>query len=73
MLYYLFNYLNQHNVPGAGVFNYVTFRAAAAVIIALIVSVWFGNKLAINLIIEVPEKIIVSKARVGEFKAWFTD
>ena len=37
------------------------------------VSVWFGNKLAINLIIEVPEKIIVSKARVGEFKAWFTD
>ena len=43
MLYYLFNYLNQHNVPGAGVFNYVTFRAAAAIIIALIVSVWFGN------------------------------
>jgi len=37
------------------------------------VSVWFGNKLAINLIIEVPEKIIVSKARVGEFKTWFTD
>ena len=37
------------------------------------VSVWFGNKLAINLNVEVPEKIIVSKARVGEFKAWFTD
>ena len=43
MLYYLFNYLNQHDFPGAGVFNYVTFRAAAAIIIALIVSVWFGN------------------------------
>ena len=43
MLYYLFNYLHQHNFPGAGVFNYVTFRAAAAIIIALIVSVWFGN------------------------------
>jgi two-component system LytT family response regulator len=37
------------------------------------VSVWFGNKLAINLNVEVPEKIIVSKAKVGEFKAWFTD
>ena len=37
------------------------------------VSVWFGNKLAINLNVEVPEKIIVSKARVGEFKTWFTD
>lgn len=35
------------------------------------VSVWFGNKLAINLVVETPEKIIVSKARVAEFKAWF--
>jgi len=43
MLYYLFNYLQKCNVPGAGVFNYVTFRAAAAVILALIISVWFGN------------------------------
>ena len=43
MLYYLFNYLNQCNVPGAGVFNYVTFRAAAAIILSLIVAVWFGN------------------------------
>lgn len=43
MLYYLFNYLNQHNFPGAGMFNYVTFRAAVAIILALVVSVWFGN------------------------------
>ena len=43
MLYYLFNYLDQQDFPGAGVFNYVTFRAAMAIIIALIVSVWFGN------------------------------
>jgi len=43
MLYYLFNYLDQHNFPGAGVFNYVTFRAAVAVILALVISVWFGN------------------------------
>ena len=43
MLYYLFNYLDQHNFPGAGVFNYVTFRAAVAIILALIISVWFGN------------------------------
>lgn len=37
------------------------------------VSVWFGNKLAINLIMETPEKIIVSKARVAEFKHWFSN
>ena len=36
-------------------------------------SVWFGNKLSINLSVPVPEKIIVSKARVGEFKTWFAE
>ena len=43
MLYYLFHYLDKINFPGAGVFTYVTFRAAFAIILALIVSVWFGN------------------------------
>ena len=36
------------------------------------ISVWFGSKLSINLIVPIPEKIIVSKARVPEFKAWYT-
>jgi len=36
------------------------------------ISVWFGSKLSINLYVEVPEKIIVSKARVAEFKDWYT-
>jgi two-component system LytT family response regulator len=35
------------------------------------ISIWFGNKIAINLNVDVPEKIIVSKARVSEFKNWF--
>ena len=35
-------------------------------------SIWFGSKLLINLNVLVPEKIIVSKARVAEFKAWYT-
>ena len=44
MLYYLFEYLQKsQNFPGAGVFNYVTFRAVTAAIIALIVSIWFGK------------------------------
>ena len=43
MLYYLFSYLDQRNFPGAGVFNYVTFRAAAAIILSLIIAVWFGH------------------------------
>ena len=35
------------------------------------ISIWFGNKLSINLCLEVPERIIVSKAKVSEFKTWF--
>jgi len=34
------------------------------------ISIWFGSKLCINLTVEVPEKIIVSKAKVSEFKQW---
>ncbi|HZK68899.1 MAG TPA: LytTR family DNA-binding domain-containing protein [Paludibacter sp.] len=36
------------------------------------ISIWFGSKLSINMTVPVPEKIIVSKARVAEFKAWYT-
>lgn len=34
------------------------------------ISVWFGSRLAVNLNIETPERIVVSKARVPEFKRW---
>ncbi len=34
-------------------------------------SIWFGSKLSVNLKVPVPERILVSKARVGEFKRWF--
>lgn len=34
------------------------------------VSVWFGSRLSVNLKVEIPEKIIVPKARVPEFKLW---
>lgn len=36
------------------------------------ISFWFGNKLWVALKQETPEKIIISKARVPEFKAWFS-
>lgn len=34
-------------------------------------SMWFDGKLAINLILPTPERIIVSRARSGEFKKWY--
>lgn len=36
------------------------------------IDLWFNNRLSINLNVLVKEKILVSKARVGEFKEWFT-
>ena len=46
MLYYLFEYLEStYQLPGAGVFQYISFRAAMAVITSLIVSLIFGGKI----------------------------
>ena len=44
MLYYLFRYLDEaFDVPGAGMFQYITFRSAVAVIMALMISLFFGR------------------------------
>ncbi len=46
MLYYLFEYLDSaYDIPGAGVFQYITFRAAMAIITSLIISMLFGKRL----------------------------
>ncbi len=45
MLYYLFRYLDQLDVPGAGMFNYISFRSALAVITSLFISMLIGKKI----------------------------
>ncbi|MGB1089556.1 MAG: phospho-N-acetylmuramoyl-pentapeptide-transferase [Schleiferiaceae bacterium] len=46
MLYYLFEYLDSaYDIPGAGVFQYITFRAAMAIITSLVISMLFGKRL----------------------------
>ncbi len=46
MFYYLFDYLNKHfDFPGAGVFQYISFRAAMAVIFSLLFSFLLGKKI----------------------------
>jgi len=56
MLYQLFEQLNEWGVPGTGVFQYISFRAAMAVIFSLLISLLFGKKL-IN---------ILQRKQVGE-------
>ena len=50
MLYHLFEYLEEvYNLPGAGVFQYISFRASLAVIVSLIISLLFGKRLIAKL------------------------
>lgn len=45
MLYHLFAYLDKFDLPGAGVFQYISFRAAMVVITSLTISMIFGKKI----------------------------
>ena len=56
MLIYLFEYLDEVGFPGAGVFQYISFRSASAVITSLIISMLFGKRI-IN---------YLSKKQIGE-------
>jgi phospho-N-acetylmuramoyl-pentapeptide-transferase len=56
MLYYLFKYLNTLNFPGAGVFIYISFRSAMAIITSLIISLLIGKRII----------LLLQKKQVGE-------
>jgi phospho-N-acetylmuramoyl-pentapeptide-transferase len=49
MLYYLFNYLESLNFPGARLFTFISFRSAAAVITSLIISLLIGKRIILYL------------------------
>ena len=63
MLYYLFEYLEQFDFPGARMFGYVSFRSLMAIILALLISTIFGeyfiNMLKKKQITEVQRRIKV--------------
>lgn len=43
MLYYLFSWLHENRYPGTGIFQYISFRSAAAFVLALIIAIFFGK------------------------------
>ncbi len=50
MLYYLFEYLEKHyQIPGAGLFQFITFRAAIAVLFSLIIATAYGKRIILFL------------------------
>jgi phospho-N-acetylmuramoyl-pentapeptide-transferase len=56
MLYYLFKYLDKFDVPGAGLFNYISFRSAISILTSLVISTIYGKKII----------RILQKAQIGE-------
>ena len=46
MLYYLFTWIEQHtHIPGSGLFQYISFRTAIAVILSLVITTVYGSRL----------------------------
>ena len=70
MLYYLFNYLEQFDFPGARMFGYVSFRALMAVILSLLISAIFGeyfiNKLKKKQITEIQRDASIDPFNVNK-------
>lgn len=56
MLYYLFKYLDELDFPGAGMFHYITFRSACAIILSLLIATIIGKKVI----------CILQKQQIGE-------
>lgn len=60
MLFHLFDFLDrQYDFPGAGLFRYITFRAALSVIISLVITLFFGSRI----IRFIKEKQMLEKQR----------
>ena len=49
MLYYLFRFLEQYDIPGAHLWSYISFRALLTLILSLVISAWFGEKFIKNM------------------------
>jgi len=68
MLYYLFKYLESLNLPGAGVFEYISFRSAAAVITSLLISLIIGKKTINYLQMRQVGEVVRNLGLEGQYK-----
>lgn len=69
MLYHLFTYLDKmYDLPGAGLFGFLSFRAASAVLLSLIVSLVFGKKIIQYLQLKQVGEIVRDLGLEGQMK-----
>ena len=43
MLYYIFRFLEQYDIPGSHLWSYISFRSLLTLILSLLISAWFGE------------------------------
>ena len=65
MLYYLFNYLDQLDFPGAGMFKYVSFRSGLALILSLFISTAIGRR-----VIDQLQMLLIGETVRRERQRW---
>lgn len=68
MLYYLFKYLDTLDFPGAGVFNYITFRSAMAVITSLLISLLIGKRIILLLQKKLVGEVVRDLGLEGQYQ-----
>jgi phospho-N-acetylmuramoyl-pentapeptide-transferase len=68
MLYYLFNYLESLNFPGARLFTFISFRSAAAVITSLIISMLIGKRIILYLQKKQVGEVVRNLGLEGQYK-----
>ena len=68
MFYYLFNWLNDYNIPGSRLFDYVTFRSGAAFVLARLIAIFFGRRIIERLQLMQVGEIIRDLGLEGQMK-----
>ncbi|MDY0098630.1 MAG: phospho-N-acetylmuramoyl-pentapeptide-transferase [Bacteroidales bacterium] len=68
MLYYLFTYLDELNVPGAGMFYYISFRSAMAVITSLFISLLIGKRIIRYLQVQQVGEVVRNLGLEGQYQ-----
>lgn len=68
MLYYLFKYLQTLDLPGAGIFNYISFRSAMAIITSLIISLLIGKRIILLLQKKLVGEVVRDLGLEGQYQ-----
>ena len=68
MFYYLFRYLDSLNLPGAGMFEYLSFRSAAALITSLLISLLIGKRVIRYLQLKQVGEVVRDLSLEGQYR-----